>query len=214
MDYHALAAILRSNGANEADLIGYAEVDADRHPLVRMTRRLAGRDAALAMIGFVRGKQYDAVFTNGENIAIPLAFLWKSLKSRPAHVTIGHRLSAGKKRFFFTHLRIQEAIDRILVYSDLQHEFARKQLGISEKQIQQIHFHADDQFFRPLPNITPQPDTVCAAGLEWRDYPTLITAAPNASKDNIPYRCQFAMVEAPGRNTGYYLAAKRVRSAL
>ncbi|MBC7808073.1 MAG: glycosyltransferase family 4 protein [Akkermansiaceae bacterium] len=175
MDYHALAGELRQ-GQGHADLVGYAEVDADSHPLVRLTRRLAGRDAALAMVGFLRGAKYDAIFTNGENVAIPLALLLRNKRRRPAHVTIGHRPSTGKKRLFFGSLRVHDQIDSILLYATTQHDFARSELRITPQKLRRIEFHADEQFFKPRPQIPVNPAQICAAGLEWRDYPTLIAA--------------------------------------
>ncbi|MBC8139652.1 MAG: glycosyltransferase family 4 protein [Fibrella sp.] len=175
MDYHALASDLR-RGHGQADLVGYAEVDAEKHPLVRIARRALGRDAALAVIGFLRGAKYDAIFTNGENVAIPLALLLRGRRQRPAHVTIGHRPSTGKKRVFFRSLRVHDQIDSMLLYATTQHEFARSHLGILQRKLRRIEFHADEQFFKPCPQMPVNPVQICAAGLEWRDYPTLISA--------------------------------------
>lgn len=175
MDYYALAEFLRGQG-NTVDLVGYGEAKSDRHPLVRLAHRIGGSDAALAMIGFVRGGEYDAVFTNGENLAIPLALLWKGKSRRPAHVTIGHRPSTGKKRMFFRNLRVQNQIDTLFVYASTQEAFAGSELGIAPEKIRHIEFHADERFFRPQPQVAEVPGLICAAGLEWRDYPTLIGA--------------------------------------
>lgn len=175
MDYYALADALRAQGGT-VDLVGYGEASQDSHPLVRMAHRAGGPDLALAMIGFVRGGEYDAVFTNGENLAIPLSLLWKAKSRRPAHVTIGHRPSTGKKRLFFRNLRVQNQIDTLFVYASTQKAFAESELGIAPEKLRHIEFHADENFFRPQPQIAVVPGLVCAAGLEWRDYPTLIGA--------------------------------------
>src|SRR4051812_39405221 len=76
MDYYALQARLA------ADLADYASADADRHALVRAARR-AGRNAALAMHGFLKAARYDAIFSNGENVGIPLAALFALRRTRP-----------------------------------------------------------------------------------------------------------------------------------
>ena len=174
MDYDALADGLRAAGV-EVDSMGYAEMEADTHPLVRLARR-AGRDAALAMVGFVRRVRYDAVFTNGENVGIPLALLLKTVARRPGHVTIGHKPSTGKKRVFFRTLRADRQMDTLFVYARTQHDFARDRLHIAPARLRLFHFHADDRFYRPLPDRPTDPALLCAAGLEWRDYPTLIEA--------------------------------------
>ena len=177
MDYHALASALGASGGT-VDLLDYDAVDADPHPLVRLAGRLAGRDAALALAGFLRRGRYDALFSNGENIAIPLALLLKLAGRRPGHVAIGHRLSAGKKRLFFTLLKAHQQIDTIFLYAQSQVDFAEDRLRIPADRLRLIAFHADDHFYRPQPDAPERPatDQICAAGLEWRDYPTLIEA--------------------------------------
>ena len=176
MDYHALAAAL--GGAQGAvDLLDYSALDQETHLVVRLTRRWAGRDAALAVAAFLRQSRYDAIFSNGENVGIPLALLLKLTTRRPGHVTIGHRLSAGKKRAFFTLLQAHRQIDTIFLYAQSQIDFAEDRLGIPADKLRLIAFHADDHFYRPQSDA-PAADTdqVCAAGLEWRDYPTLLEA--------------------------------------
>jgi glycosyltransferase involved in cell wall biosynthesis len=176
MDYHALAAALdTTQGA--VDLLDYSALDQETHPLVRLARRWAGRDAALALAGFLRQGRYDALFTNGENIGIPLALLLKLTPRRAGHVTIGHRLSAGKKRLFFTLLQAHRQIDTIFLYAQSQIDFAEDRLGIPADKLRLIAFHADDHFYRPQADAPPaDADQICSAGLEWRDYPTLLDA--------------------------------------
>ena len=114
MDYDALADGLRDAGA-QPTVIGYAEADADRRALVNLARR-AGRDVALAMIGYLDRGKFDTIFTNGENVGIPLAMLLKAAgRRRPGHVCIGHRPSTGKKKVFFQTLRADNQMDTLFV---------------------------------------------------------------------------------------------------
>src|SRR5262245_3694393 len=108
MDYYALQTEL---GAEIAD---YSAADEDRHPLVTAARR-AGRDAALAMHGYLRRREFDVIFSNGENVSIPLAALLKGTRRRIHHVLIGHHLSPKKKRPFLKSLHPQ--MDGIFVYA-------------------------------------------------------------------------------------------------
>jgi len=176
MDYDALAEGLRTESGGHVDALDYAALERDPHPLVQILRKTAGRDAALALMGFLRRHQYDAIFTNGENVAIPLALLFKLTRRRPGHVTIGHRLSTGKKRLFFKHLHVHRQIDTIFVYAKTQREYAQEHLGISGAKLALIAFHADQRFYRPMPEAAIEANKICSAGLEWRDYPTLIAA--------------------------------------
>ncbi|HEX6242137.1 MAG TPA: glycosyltransferase, partial [Polyangiales bacterium] len=91
-------------------------------------------------------------------------------------VTIGHRLSTQKKHVFFRWLKVHRQIDTIFLYASTQLAFAQEQLGIEPELLRHIQFHADHRFFRPLPQAQTRDNQICAAGLEWRDYPTLISA--------------------------------------
>jgi glycosyltransferase involved in cell wall biosynthesis len=182
MDYFALThGLCRTTGGAPIHLLDYAAVDASRHPLIVLARRAAGRDVALALMGLLRRKHYDAIFTNGENISIPLALALRLVGAskrgkRPGHVTIGHRLSTGKKQLFFRKLHADREIDTIFVYASTQEQHGRAALGIPAETLRLIPFHADEQFYRPLPKVAVDENQICAAGLEWRDYPTLIEA--------------------------------------
>ena len=169
MDYFALQERLG------ADILDYAALDAGASPaLVRLARK-AGRDVALAALGYARRRDYDIIFSNGENVGIPLAFFLKRHRVRPAHAVIGHRLSPRKKRPFLRSLQAQ--MDAIFVYASTQLAYAREELGIAESKLHLIPFHADRQFYRPMPSSPNAPARqICSAGLEWRDYPTFIEA--------------------------------------
>ncbi len=175
MDYHALAAALRDRHGLAVDILDYAAVDADATPAVRLARKLGGRDAALAALAFARRKDYAAIFSNGENVGVPLALLLGAVPRGPGHVTIGHRLSTRKKQVFFRVLKAQRRLDKIFVYAQAQYDWGVDRLGIAPETLALIPFHADDRFYRPLA-APVNPNQICSAGLEWRDYPTLIEA--------------------------------------
>jgi len=175
MDYHALAAALRDRHGLPVDILDYAAVDADTTPAVRLARKLGGRDAALAALAFARRGEYTSIFSNGENVGVPLALLLGLVPHTAGHVTIGHRLSTRKKQFFFRTLKAQRRLDRVFVYAQAQYDWGVDRLGITPQSLALIPFHADDRFYRPLGGPV-NPDQICSAGLEWRDYPTLIEA--------------------------------------
>ncbi len=166
MDYYALQARL------DADLADYDSADADPSTLVKIAR-LAGRDAALAMHGFLKADAYDCVFSNGENVGIPLAMLFKLRRSRPGHVLIGHRLTPRKKAPFLRALHSQ--MDAIFVYATTQKQYGEKVLAIPPAKLHLIPFHSDSRFYQPTSEVQIG-RRICSAGLELRDYPTLIEA--------------------------------------
>jgi len=180
MDYYALASAINLLHGGTAEILDYASVDRETSLIVRLARHLGGRDAALAMMAFHRRKEFSVIFSNGENVGIPLALLLGVLPRRVGHITIGHRLSTGKKQIFFRFFKAQRRIDRIFVYARSQYVWAVDRLHISPEKLSLIPFHADDRFYRPL-STPANPDQICSAGLEWRDYPTLISAVETLS---------------------------------
>ena len=176
MDYFALQSALN------ADLVDYAALDAQASPtLVRVARRF-GKDAALAALGYTIRHKYDIIYTNGENVGIPLAALLKRHFARPGHVMIGHKVSTGKKRLLLRGLSGQ--MDGVFVYATTQYDFARQHLAIPAAKLHLIPFHADAAFYRPMPAAPDAPARIiCSAGLEWRDYPTLLQAVSGMDVD-------------------------------
>ena len=166
MDYYALAEALRARNAH-VEMLDYSHVANSGFPL----------DLALAWTAYRRRCEFDVIFTNGENVSLPLALLFKSLRLRPRHVTIGHRLSSAKKRLLLTTLKAYEQIDMIFVYATSQRDYAQAVLGVPSERLSLIHFHADARFYRPMNEPASNELLVSAAGLEWRDYDTLIRAA-------------------------------------
>jgi glycosyltransferase involved in cell wall biosynthesis len=186
MDYRALIDALSQEPDDSTELIDYASVDREWNPAVRLARKLAGRNVALAVMGFLRCASFDAIFTNAESVALPLSMLLAAVPRRPRHVTIAHRLSAKKKQPLYRRLKLFRQMDVIFVYSSAQRDFACSELGIPPEQVRLIPFHADERFYRPLADVHPEGDQICAAGLERRDYPTLLRAM--ADQTDLPVK--------------------------
>lgn len=165
--------------AFDADLIDYATA---RHSIVgRAIARAGGPDAALAWACYQRRGRYQVIFTDGEQVGIPLAGLMKyaALSGRsPHHLMIAHILSVKKKMLFFDLLGVQSHIDRFFVYSTWQEHFTETRWRLAPDRVIFTPFMVDSRFFAPE-RVTPVPTSrplICSAGLEARDYPTLLDA--------------------------------------
>jgi glycosyltransferase involved in cell wall biosynthesis len=145
-----------------------------RSALASLIARVFGKPAAQAWLAFRHRRAYDAIVTDGEHIGIPLALLLKLAGARTPHVTIGHRISAPKKRWLFRWLKVHTHITRIALHSSLQYELGRRALGIPAARLVLIPFQVDTDFWHPLP--VAEERLICSAGLERRDYPTLFRA--------------------------------------
>ena len=163
--------------------------------LYRLAQRLGGHGLAMALHAWWRRGRYDVVLTDQEAVALPLALLFKFTATRRGHVAITHYLTPAKKRPFFRVLHVQTHIDRTICYSSAQEQVAREKLGLGPEQVALVLHPADSVFWRPaatpaesaqdaallqeaglaFPSGTP---LVASAGLEYRDYPTLLAAVP------------------------------------
>jgi len=166
-DYDVIA---RAVGATMLD-----RTAVERSLIARLVRRFAGTAAAQAWLAFRRRGDFDVILTDGEHVAIPLAILLRIGRSRIRHVTIGHRLSTPKKRLFFRTLRAHDYMDKIAVHSRHQYEFAVRELGIPASRLALVPYHVDTEFWSPR-EVEPE-RLVVSAGLEHRDYSTLMRAA-------------------------------------
>lgn len=120
---------------------------------------------------FIIRNRYDAVVTWAERFGYPFALLLLLTGSRTPNVTLNSWIT-GKKKARLLKL-VHRRISRILLWSSVQRDFAVKQLGIPPERITFIRKFADQKFWRPMDVPT---DTICAAGMEMRDYPTMIRA--------------------------------------
>ena len=140
----------------------------------RVVARLFGYPLAQAWVAFRRRRAFDAILTDGEHIGIPLALLLKLARDRTAHVTIGHRLTAAKKRPFFRWLRVQTHVTRFALHARRQYDLATQRLSIPAEQLALLPYQVDTAFWQP--QAVPEERLICSAGLEFRDYPTLVRA--------------------------------------
>lgn len=170
-----------------ADIIDYRVARQTAGPIGRFFERLGGPNLLLAWACFTRRHRYQAIFTDGEQVGLPLAALLKffSPNRRPRHLMIVHILSVPKKMVFLDRFGVQSHIDRFIVYSTWQQRFITERWGIPIQRVPFTPFMVDDQFFHPRyapPRPTPRPQ-ICAVGLERRDYPTLLRAVVGLDAD-------------------------------
>lgn len=177
---------LRMKRVFGADLIDYSAARKSGGLMGRLMEIFGGPNLGLAWACFRQRRRYRVIFTDGEQVGIPLAFMLKFVLfgKRPAHLMIGHILSVGKKMALMDLFRLHEQIDLFLVYSTWQKQFIEKRWKLPSERVIFTPFMVDADFFelakaRPGDPLGVKPDgkaLVCAVGLEFRDYPTLMEA--------------------------------------
>lgn len=180
--------------AFDADVADVAIARRETGRLGHIIERATGVGGLLGWYCFVNRKRYDAIVTDGEQVGIPLALLCRLMGRKSAtHVMVCHVLSTRAKRLLLRTARLAGMIDRYVMYSSWQAEFARTELRIPEDRIVLTSFMVDTDFFDtdrtdglvPIdPTVNPRP-MICSAGLERRDYQTLIAAVDGLAIDVI-----------------------------
>lgn len=156
----------------QADILEWSAARAT--PRLRLLCKLIGIARVQAWLAFQRRGQYDVILTDGEHIGIVLALLLKLARASVRHITIGHRISARKKRPFFRLLGVQSHLHTVILHSRYQYELAIERLGFKEEQLALFPYQVDTDFWHPM--SAPEQRLIVSAGLEFRDYPTLFKA--------------------------------------
>lgn len=172
----------------EADLLDYAKARSVAGQVGAWLERVAGPNVMLAFACFQLRHRYRVIFTDGEQVGLPLAFFLKHLGARghrAHHMMIVHILSVAKKAILVDRLALHTHIDTFLVYSSWQKRFIEERWRLPDSRVVLTPFMVDATFFRDdalAPDDLPEwlrqlePPIVCAVGLEFRDYPTLLEA--------------------------------------
>jgi glycosyltransferase involved in cell wall biosynthesis len=164
-------------GARKLD---FGDVERSRRLDVQAVRKAAGLSAAVAYLALVERGDADAFFTTGEDIGLPLAMLLKLRRVRASHTMIAHTLAPTKKKVFFK-AGAGSNLDKVLCYASTEERLMLGELGLPARAVQRFNYHADEKFFRPMPEVAEEPNTICSAGQLLRDYDTLIRATTGLS---------------------------------
>ncbi|MBF6612559.1 MAG: glycosyltransferase family 4 protein [Chloroflexi bacterium] len=158
-----------------------------------LAHKLVGMAPAMAWVAWTRRRDYDLILTDQEASGLILALLFKLTRTKRGHVMISHYLTPAKKQIFYTILRVQNHIDVTVCYSSAQKKLAREKMHLAPDQVSLVLHPADSRFWRPAASseeidadqellrqagiyLREDEQLVCSAGLEFRDYPTLVKA--------------------------------------
>jgi len=154
----------------ESDLLDESAVAGARGARGWLYRRLP-MGLAQALEGYRRLEGYDAVISWSEDLGLSMAGLLKASGARTPHVALFGWLSTPRKAALLK--RVHSHIHRLIVWSTIQYDFAVDQVGIPPSRVVLLRWLVDTRFWRPL---EVEPDMICSAGREMRDYATLIEA--------------------------------------
>ncbi len=160
-----------------ADLIDYPRARALTGRIGRWLEQVGGPNLMLAWACFQQQPNYQVLVTDGEQVGLPFALFGKLLGRKTVkHLMIAHILSVPKKMMLVDRFGLQQQIDTFFVYSSWQQRFIQERWRLPAERVVHTPFMVDSHFFAPH-QVTAQPRRmICAVGLEFRDYPTLMAA--------------------------------------
>jgi glycosyltransferase involved in cell wall biosynthesis len=126
--------------------------------------------------------RYGAVISWAEDLGLLFAGMLKGTCARTPHVAIWSWISRRKKAEILK--RVQTHVDKIVLMSSRQQEFALDVLGLPPSKIIGSRWPVDTKFWRPMGIAA---DMICSVGREMRDYATLVRAVRD-----LPIPCHIA----------------------
>lgn len=168
----------------QADRIDFSHVRASTNLLVRLARRIR-LQFGLAVLGFVRRREFDRFYCSGEDVSIPFAFLMLAVLDFGRITSVIHNGGTRRRRVLFRVIP-KRAWEHIICLSFEQFRVLVDELRFSADQVHRSPQWLDTEFFNPvLAAHAPATDYVFACGRESRDYDTLQRAAQGL---DIPFR--------------------------
>jgi glycosyltransferase involved in cell wall biosynthesis len=163
--------------AFDADLVDVDAALAATGRVGHLIHRLGGPGPLLGWYCFRRRRRYEVIVTDGEQVGLPLALLSRVLgRGTARHMMIVHILSTPMKARLVRFARLAGLIDRYVVYCSWQRDFVVDALSVPADRVLLSTFMVDTAFFDPaLIDVEPE-RMICSAGLERRDYATLMEA--------------------------------------
>ncbi|MCU0489997.1 MAG: glycosyltransferase, partial [Chloroflexaceae bacterium] len=145
------------------------------NPLLRLIRTSTDPHWAIAFAALRQARNCQQIVATGNDVGFRLAFLFKLFRIKtPLHVCC-HNAGTRQRDFFLGKLKVGSAISRFLCLSSAQAELFKTRYGITDDKIIVTSCAIDQQFFRPMPEVTVK-HQICSAGRADRDYALFIEA--------------------------------------
>jgi glycosyltransferase involved in cell wall biosynthesis len=176
-DFEALASSLN------ADVVDWSVADSSR--LWRTLRRKVGFGPVAAALVFLRRHRYQVIWCFTEVEGLLLATLFKLFRTRRVVFMIGIETLSPKAFFLLKRLRVWTHFTAILPTSTYQAGELQKATQMPPDKVIVLPYQVDCRYFSGASSIKSRDGRpyVAAAGLESRDYSTLISAIEGLDVD-------------------------------
>ena len=167
--------------------LGSAVVDwdvTDRTWLGRTLRKKLGFGPVAAVLVFLSRRRYDLIWCFSEIEGLLLALMFKALRIHKPLLFLAVEPGSPKATFLLKRLRVWTHFTAILPMSTHQAAELVRTAGVPAGKVVVLPYQVDCRYFRnDGSHVSPDRPCVVAAGLESRDYPTLIEAVTGMDVD-------------------------------
>lgn len=170
IDYLDLQACLN------ADLVDFTVYDAQPYKALARADRLSRLAWGQALYALRHWRDYEVVYSLGEDVGVALEFLLRLRGKQPRHIMVAHNILSPRKIPIVRAMGVMDRFERIIVFSAAAVPGIVETYGVSPEQVTFTLDAIDDRFWQPDPAVTPESDYVISVGRARRDYATLVDA--------------------------------------
>jgi hypothetical protein len=166
-DYVELARLL------DADVIDAQHMELRAATLPRLLARKAHFRSGQLAEAFLGGR-YRTIVAWGDYLGLSMASLLKATRSRRNLFIVAYNACGRPHRILLDHLKVHTHLSAVFYQSSVQMECAMTQRRVPRHKLHRVFHPVDERFWMPVQS--PMDNMICAAGLEARDYGTLLRA--------------------------------------
>lgn len=188
----------------EADLIDFNIYQRTPYRWLERPDRISRLAWGQALYVLRHWNNYDVIYSLGEDVGVPLAFLLRLRGVRPRHIMVAHNILSSRKVPIIRAMRVMDRFARIIVFSSAAVDGIATTYAVKPERIALTMDAIDERFWHPDPDVAIESDFMLSVGRARRDYDTLLAAV-----DGLPLRLRIQAgsqwhVEYKGR-TGDHL---------
>lgn len=159
-----------------ADLVDFSIYESFPYRIAERFDRLSRMAWGQALYALNNWRDYDIVYSLGEDAGLALEFLLRLRGIHPRHIMVAHNLLSSRKTPVVRAMRVIDRFERIIVFSSAALPGIVETYGVEPDKVLFTMDAVDDHFWKPDLELEAEPDLILSIGRARRDYPTLLNA--------------------------------------
>jgi glycosyltransferase involved in cell wall biosynthesis len=119
-------------------------------------------------------RRYRTVLAWGDFVGLTTALLFKLTRSARNLAVVSYNASGSLQTMLLKRLKVHTHLRAMFYQSSVQLDVAQSRHGVAPHKLHRVHHPVDETFWTP--SVAPTGSVICSAGLECRDYATLVQA--------------------------------------